>query len=219
MAGLSLRLLDAACHGLDVGIRRTTVAPSAGDRADSGMPRTWFTADTHFGHAAIIRLCARPFASAGAMDAALVAAWNAVVQPGDFAFRAAQGAGSYLARLTGRVHLVWGNHDGADTRTDPGFASAQAMAELVVNGQALVLCHYAMRVWPGSHRGALHLFGHSHGTLPGDSQCCDVGVDVAAFRLRPVSLDEVRRHLAQQPARVHPDHHGRANAGRKDADL
>ncbi len=184
------------------------------------MAATWFTADTHFGHASIIRHCRRPYADARAMDAALAAAWNAVVQSddevwhlGDFAFRSAQDAAAYLRRLNGRVHLVWGNHDTPQTRADPAWASSQPMAEVVVDGQALVLCHYAMRVWPGSHRGALHLFGHSHASLPGDAQSCDVGVDVPAFRYRPASLADIRRHLAQQPARAAPDHHGRTGRG------
>ena len=43
----------------------------------------FFTADTHFGHANIIRYCGRPFADAAAMDGALIAIWNAAVAPGD----------------------------------------------------------------------------------------------------------------------------------------
>jgi hypothetical protein len=53
-----------------------------------------------------------------------------------------------------------------------------------------VLCHYALRTWNGSHRGALRLYGHSHGGLAGDSQSVDVGVDCWDFR--PVTLDEIR---------------------------
>lgn len=90
------------------------------------MASTWFTADTHFGHAGIIGRCRRPHADARAMDAALAAAWNAVVRAddevwhlGDFAFRSAHDAGAYLRRLNGRVHLVWGNHDSPETRADP----------------------------------------------------------------------------------------------------
>lgn len=164
--------------------------------------KTWFTSDTHFGHANIISHCARPFGSVGEMDAALIANWNAAVQPsdevwhlGDFAFRSAKPAAWYLSRLNGRKHLVHGNHDSAEARADPGWASSQAMAEIAVDGQRLVLLHYAMRVWPKAHHGALHLFGHSHGTLPGDSQSCDVGVDVPEWNYRPVSLAEIVEYL------------------------
>lgn len=44
---------------------------------------TWFTADTHFGHARVIDLNGRPFADANTMDEAMIAAWNARVQPDD----------------------------------------------------------------------------------------------------------------------------------------
>ena len=70
----------------------------------------------------------------------------------------------------------------------------------------VVLLHYAMKVWPRSHRGALHFYGHSHGTLPGDSQSVDVGVDCWDFR--PVRLDEIRRRLATLPPHRVPDGHG-----------
>jgi calcineurin-like phosphoesterase family protein len=59
-----------------------------------------------------------------------------------------------------------------------------------------------MRTWPGAHRGALHLYGHSHGTLPGNSQCCDVGVDVWDFR--PVALPAIREVLERAPAVPQP---------------
>lgn len=39
-------------------------------------------------------------------------------------------------------------------------------AEVSINGQRIVLCHYAMRVWNHSSHGAWHLYGHSHGRLP-----------------------------------------------------
>jgi calcineurin-like phosphoesterase family protein len=175
----------------------------------------WFTSDTHFGHANIIRHCARPFRDAVEMDAALAANWNAVVRPGDevwhlgdFAHRNARSAASYLRRLNGRVHLVWGNHDGEETRGLPLWASSQAYAEVTVEGQRLVLFHYALKVWNRSHRGALHLYGHSHGRLQGDAQCCDLGVDNPAWGYRPVSLPEVMAHLATLPPHLPVDHRG-----------
>ena len=177
------------------------------------MPHTWFTSDTHLGHANIITHCARPFASAEAMDAALIAAWNAVVAPddeiwhlGDFSYKAATSPADYLRRLHGRKHLIWGNHDSEQARTDPGWASSQAYAELTVDDTRVVLFHYSLKTWHRVARGALQLYGHSHGRMAGDSQSCDVGVDAWGFR--PVALDAIKARLAGLPPWVPVDHHG-----------
>ena len=47
------------------------------------MPRSkvWFIADTHFGHANIIRFCNRPFESVEEMNETLVSNWNDRVAP------------------------------------------------------------------------------------------------------------------------------------------
>jgi calcineurin-like phosphoesterase family protein len=45
------------------------------------------------------------------------------------------------------------------------------------------------------HRGDLHFYGHSHGTLPGTAASTDVGVD--CFDFRPVTLDEIRVRLTE----------------------
>ena len=171
--------------------------------------------DSHFGHARILELCKRPFPDVDAMNAELIARWNSVIQPGDdvwhlgdFCYRSARPAADYLRRLNGNVNLIWGNHDNADTRTCSLFASSQAYAEPKVDGTRLALLHYGMRVWPGDRRGALHLYGHSHGRLPGDRACVDVGVDYPAWAFRPVSLPEIRRHLLTLPERDAADRRG-----------
>lgn len=83
------------------------------------MPDVFFTADLHFGHARILELCGRPFASVEEMDEALVARWNDVVRKpddivwvlGDYALGDWRRALGHLARLNGRKLLVAGNHD------------------------------------------------------------------------------------------------------------
>lgn len=179
----------------------------------TGGNRTWFTADTHFGHGNIIRYCQRPFRDTREMDGAMISAWNAAVGPddtvwhlGDFAFRSARAPMDLLRRLNGIKHLVWGNHDGPDCRAAPGWTSSQPYAEVSVEGQRLVLFHYACRVWNGCGRGAVQLYGHSHARLPGSSLSLDVGVD--AWDFRPVGLAEIRRRLRTLPAFVPGDHHG-----------
>ena len=176
------------------------------------MPTTWFTSDTHLGHANIIKHCARPFGTVQEMDAALIAAWNAMVGEdddiwhlGDFSYRSAKAAADYLRRLNGRKHLVWGNHDSEQSKTAAGWVSSQAYAEITVDGTPVVLFHYGLRTWRRVGRGAIHLYGHSHGNLPGDGQSCDAGVD--AWNYRPVTLAEILNHLTTLPARSGVDHH------------
>ena len=167
------------------------------------MPRTWFTADLHLGHASIIGLCGRPFADVTYMDAAILDNWNARVQPGDdvyvvgdFCWSGPETTAHTLRKLRGRKHLVHGNHDRQAVRGLKCWASSSPLMEIQVEGQRIVLCHYALRTWRGVHRGALHMYGHSHGALAGiPGRSCDVGVDCWDFR--PVSLDEIRERLGQ----------------------
>ena len=158
----------------------------------------FYTGDTHFGHALMISdriKRPRPFSSTDEMDEFLIQAWNKVVHPtdivyhlGDFAFQLTERRGRWthvFLQLNGRKRLVIGNHD---VRKDgslhptiselPWDAEPTHLVETTDEGQRLVLCHYAMRVWPGSHKGAYHFFGHSHGDLPNQGLSRDVGVDM-----------------------------------------
>jgi len=182
---------------------------------------TWFTSDLHLGHANIIRFCLRPYISVEEMDRALIAGWNAVVGPdddvwvlGDFCHRAEEAAQTYLKRLVGRKYLVWGNHDSEQTRQASGWTSSQAYAEISVDHRRLVLFHYGQRVWNGMRRNTIHLYGHSHGRLPGfrlgdqgdnPGGCLDAGVDCWGYR--PVSLSEIVRRIRTLEAMPGADHH------------
>jgi len=103
---------------------------------------------------------------------------------------------SIFQSLAGTKNLVMGNHDKAVTLA-LGWAETTPMRHLVVDGQQLQLCHYAMRVWPGMHRGSLMLYGHSHSRLPGSRQSLDVGVDNMGFA--PVDLPSIRARMEELP--------------------
>lgn len=165
------------------------------------MSRVWFTADTHFGHAKVIRHCGRPFATADEMDEVMLRRWVERVNPedvvyhlGDFAFP--RRADSIAARLPGRKYLLRGNHDRG--RPPSGFEDLGHYRELRLPGvRPLVLCHYAFATWRGSNRGSLHLHGHSHGRLePGRKLRLDVGVD--AWDFAPVRLERVLEVLLER---------------------
>jgi calcineurin-like phosphoesterase family protein len=178
------------------------------------MQAVWFTSDTHLGHANVIEHCQRPFASLAEMDDAILGNINALVMPqdilyhlGDFAWKNPK---EYRSRIKCRqVHLVIGNHD-RKVAESVGFASVSGYKELKVGEgrQRIVLCHYAMRVWNQHHRGAWHLYGHSHGSLPDEGRrAFDVGVDCWAYK--PLSLEQVSAEMSQRSV-VPIDHHAPA---------
>jgi len=179
------------------------------------MPRTFFTSDDHFGHRAIIdeRMHApRPFASIEEHDETLVARWNAAVHPedtvwhlGDFAYRCSEAhARAIFGRLNGRKLLIRGNHDRIGARL-PWAEPVRDVARIEVLDEEvgpvrIWLSHYAHVVWPNSFRGAIHLYGHSHGSLPGTATSLDVGVD--CWDWTPVTLDRIRERLDANAARA-----------------
>ena len=69
--------------------------------------------------------------------------------------------------------------------------------EAVVNGQTIIMNHYAQATWNGQHKGAWHLHSHSHGNLYKSelgkllykSKTIDVGVEVCS---EPISFAELR---------------------------
>lgn len=163
----------------------------------------WFTSDTHFGHANIIRYSNRPFSNEEEMDEALIANWNSKVQPGDTVYHLGDiffckedRALSILRRLNGQKFLVFGNHDKLvknSARVREQFAQCTDYKEVTIEDQKIILCHYPMITWNRSHRGSWMLHGHCHGSLvyPFEARIHDVGVDPNG--LHPLSFEDVRR--------------------------
>jgi calcineurin-like phosphoesterase family protein len=169
------------------------------------MPREFFISDTHFGHANILTMCNRPFSSIEEHDRVLVESWNAVVGAqdivwhlGDFSYsKDPKAARRVFEQLNGHKRLVLGNHDFRGGTKALGWESVQHYAETSIDGVRIIMFHYGMRVWPGMHHGAVMLYGHSHGRLPGNQQSMDVGVDVMGFA--PVTWPQIRARLAELP--------------------
>ncbi len=141
------------------------------------------------------------------------------------------------------IHLILGNHDhhiennrlipipeeerreifdrfGGSYMTEPKllFSSISHIKEIKVNGKTFFFSHYAHRVWPGSHKGVYHLYGHSHDSLDCErdtgklieyGKSMDCGID-AAIRIlgeaRPFALNEITRILDKRQTKF-VDHH------------
>lgn len=179
------------------------------------MSSIFFTSDSHFGHNNVIKYCNRPFSSIGEMDEKLISEWNNTVSKndtvyhlGDFTFGDHK---PYLNRLNGKnKYLILGNHDRIDRAKNAGWDNIYDLCEVRDdNKNRFILCHYAMRVWNGSHKGNYHLYGHSHANLDelhewGRSM--DVGVDNIARllgRYRPIEITEVFNLLKDREYKMH----------------
>ena len=100
----------------------------------------------------------------------------------------------YRHRLSGKIHLVIGNHDYKNKIHTLGNLFTEISPLITINHQKhrIILCHYAMRTWDASHYNSYQLYGHSHGMLDGIGKQMDVGVDTHP-EFRPYSFDEIAK--------------------------
>lgn len=180
----------------------------------------YFTADTHFDHANIIKYCNRPFSSVNEMNVEMIKRWNSKVSHndvvyhlGDFCFGKRDGTidsiRKFRNQLNGTIHLIIGNHDNRRDCYNSGcFESVKDLDQVRFNNQKIVICHYAMRIWNAAHHGVWQLYGHSHGTLPDiGGLTFDAGVD--NFDFYPISFDEVKNIMSKRSMAMigADDHH------------
>lgn len=161
------------------------------------MSEIFFTSDPHYGHANILKYCPRPYSTLEEMNNGLLEEHNRIVGPkdtvwflGDIVFGKQD---LDLNRLNGIKHLILGNHDRPD-KLSKYFSSMQHYRELtdVYSDQKnpLVLMHYPILSWNKLRHGAIHLHGHSHGTMDNSGTLrFDVGVD--CWDMKPISIDSV----------------------------
>lgn len=138
---------------------------------------------------------------------------------GDWSFGGHINIKTFRERLNCKnIHLIFGNHDQhIEPINSPYrdlFSSCQHYKELSLRVDRkwqqfkkvnIILSHYAMRVWNKSHHGALHIYGHSHGTLPDNgTRSMDVGIDTN--NLYPYHLDEILDRLLPRSIEF-VDHH------------
>ena len=177
---------------------------------------TFFTSDTHFNHANIIKFCNRPFKDVEQMNETLIANWNRVVgmndtvfHLGDFCLGGAAEWTKVLDRLNGRIYLIIGNHDLQNLRQGfvGRFEHVAMQMYIMVGKQQIYLCHYPFLCFEGGYKNVWQLFGHVHsrksytGIDAGRLQYLfptqyDVGVDNNDFT--PVSFEQVQRIISKQ---------------------
>ena len=160
----------------------------------------WFTSDQHYGHTNVIGYNKRPFKTVEDMDEQLIKNFNSVVgseditiHAGDFCWlnKKEEVYKKYVSKLNGTHILLVGSHD----HWQPN--SAKYIWRKRIEGQLIIVCHYAMLTWESSHYNSWQLFGHSHGKLDLPHKQYDVGVD--NNNLMPVSFNEICEIMKDKP--------------------
>ena len=185
----------------------------------------FFVSDTHFFHSNIILHCKRPWfipedvdeegfwinkqvseVRAEEMNEELIQNWNSVVKPGDNVLHCGDFAWttSYpqtkrlLKQLNGQIHLCIGNHDSKYVYRCEGFASIKQIQEIKVDGLRIVGCHYPMMAWNQSHSGTLHVYGHTHGTMPEPMHIRAVETSVDCQNFTPISVNQLIKQMLRK---------------------
>lgn len=192
------------------------------------MSEVWFSSDFHGFHKNICRGSSswndksgtRDFDNEVIMTEQLVHNINSCVKQddkmyflGDWAFGGKENIFKLRSLIVCQnIYLCLGNHD-HHIKNDPAcralFGWVKDVEAVRVGNRTFFLSHYAHRIWDKSHHGRIHLYGHSHSTLPDDPHALsmDVGVDCHQ-EFRPFHYDEVLAHMAKKTPKP-VDHHDR----------
>ena len=131
----------------------------------------YFTSDTHFHHANIIKFCSRPFKNVEEMNETLIANWNHVVGPedivfhlGDFCFGGSAEWTGILEQLNGKIYLISGNHDRKNLWQNYThyFEMILPQVHIEVGKQKIYLNHYPFLCYGGAYHNTWQFFGHVH---------------------------------------------------------
>lgn len=181
----------------------------------------WFTSDSHFGHKNICGPSVsewdkgyRDFNSVPEMNEALVDSLNLakeddlIIHGGDWSFGGKDNITKFRNQIRCKnIVLVFGNHDHHIKKEFRHlFTRTHDFLETYINGQFIVVSHYALRVWQKSHHGSWCLYGHSHGSLPDiGGKTFDMGW--CTWR-RLLHFDEVKEIMDKRSIELVDHHHG-----------
>lgn len=193
------------------------------------MSKIWFTSDWHLGHTNIAgkkvskwKSGYRDFDSVHNMNKEICNTINKYVRPediiyflGDFCFGGHINTPEYRKHISCQtIHLMRGNHDNHVDLYKNCFTSIQDVLTVKHDQHTFFLSHYSHRIWLGSHKGYIHLYGHSHDSILDYGKSMDVGIDVAKRLLgeyRPFSIEEIINIMDKKEVKFVDNHNKDTN--------
>lgn len=160
---------------------------------------TFFIADPHFGHKAIIAYENRPFSTVGEMDETIITNWNQVVGKkdkvyllGDLSFYKDEKTAEIVSRLRGYKYLILGNHDHKNVKSYYEMGFHRVYDHPIILDDFWMLSHAPL--YTNSNMPYANIFGHVHGskqyTHYSNQSFC---VSVERIDYTPIEFGEVKR--------------------------
>lgn len=182
------------------------------------MSNVWFSSDFHYGHTNIAgpkvsrwKSGYRDFDSVFHMNEAIIDSINDNVGKhdtlyflGDWAFGKEDNIRElrYLLNVQ-EIVLIYGNHDDTirkNVKYHGLFTERYDQLHRSFGDTKIVMNHYPIAEWRDCHRGAIHLFGHVHGSREVGGKSMDVGW---CMHRRPLSLDEILEKMSEKEVLQH----------------
>lgn len=168
-----------------------------------GFQDVWFTSDTHFDHANIIKYSRPEFkdVSAEEMSEVLIDKWNKKVKSNDLIFHLgdvfickSKRSEEIASRLNGRIILIKGNHDAF---SDTKYRKMGMNPFIYYQFEEFFLSHKPFNVTSlreANHIGAIHcnIHGHTHEQVDELSPYLHFNVCVENHKYEPIHLEEIR---------------------------
>ncbi len=170
----------------------------------------FFTSDLHLFHKTVIDFCNRPFSDLDEMHEQITRRWNIVTDYnpkadtyvlGDFSFGKKKETEQFINGLSGRIHLVKGNHDKECHRRyiDMGFDSVVDWSVIKIGDyKPAFLSHFPYKGYELDDRKLSNqlefrkdwlLHGHVHNAWKVKNKMINVGVDQWAYA--PVTEQDI----------------------------
>lgn len=166
------------------------------------LPKTFFMADTHFGHEDIIHFERRPFADGAEMNQVLIANWNRVVGTddrvfllGDFALGEQELITKWVRSLNGYKILLLGNHDReypCSWWQQTGFA--EVISYPIIYEQWFMLSHEPLYI--NRNMPYVNIFGHVHANPTyADYTAQSFCVSAERIQYTPIEFKEIEKKI------------------------
>ena len=161
--------------------------------------KTFFIADPHFGHKAIISYENRPFETAEEMDKEIINNWNRVVKQkdkiyllGDFSFYKDDITSEIVKKLNGIKYFILGNHDNSGVKKYYEMGFHRVYDYPVILDDFWILSHEPLYI--NENMPYANIFGHVHANKQyTDYSSQSFCASVERINYTPIEFDEIKK--------------------------